>query len=132
MIFDTNMKVSLEDYSIVEDAKKGFDLTVKISLKQYKHYATKICEVTFADTKPKGNITTKREDSGSPAPKGSAKSHKVVRGDCLWAIAQKYYGNGSKYPSIYEANKETIDSKNKGTGNPKYTIYPNQVFTIPV
>lgn len=31
-------------------------------------------------------------------------THKVVRGDTLWGIAQKYYGNGSRYPEIAKAN----------------------------
>ena len=31
------------------------------------------------------------------------KTHKVVKGDCLWDIAQKYYGKGSLYPKIKEA-----------------------------
>ena len=28
----------------------------------------------------------------------------VVKGDTLWAIAKKYYGNGSQYPKIAKAN----------------------------
>ena len=32
----------------------------------------------------------------------------VVSGDCLWNIAKKYYGDGSQYTKIYNANKETI------------------------
>lgn len=43
-----------------------------------------------------------------------------------WAIAQKYYGDGSKYPQLYQKNKATIDGKNKGTGNPAFTIYPGR------
>ena len=132
MIFDTNMTVSLESYTIVEDAENAFDLMVKISLKQYKHFGTKTCQVTFTNTKPIVSATPNREESSSPAPTAAAKSHTVVAGDCLWAIAKKYYGNGARYPEIYTANKSTIDGKNKGTGNPKYTIYPRQVFTIPV
>lgn len=48
----------------------------------------------------------------------------------MWAIAQKYYGDGSKYPNLYAKNKATIDARNKGTGNPKYTIYPGQKLTL--
>ena len=33
-LFHTNMTVSLEDYSIVDDVGEGFDTTVKITLKQ--------------------------------------------------------------------------------------------------
>lgn len=41
VLFSTNMKVSMEDYKITEQAKDGFDLTVKIQLKQYRDYGTK-------------------------------------------------------------------------------------------
>ena len=37
-MFTTNMKVSLEEYSIVEEAANGFDVTVKIRLKQYRPF----------------------------------------------------------------------------------------------
>lgn len=37
-------------------------------------------------------------------PKSSAKYHTVVKGDTLWAIAKKYYGDGNKYPEIARAN----------------------------
>lgn len=131
-LFGTNMKVSLEDYKIKEDAKQGMDVVVSIKLKQFKDYGTKTCNVTITKTRVKAAFVTNRETAKSPAPKLTAKTHTVVKGDCMWAIAQKYYGNGSRYPDIYSANKSVIDGKNKGTGNPKYTIYPGQVFTIPV
>lgn len=132
MIFDTNMTVSLEDYSINEDAKSAFDFTAKISLKQYRHYSTKICNVTFTNSQPTVSTISKREETNSPAPKEKGESHKVVKGDSLYSIACKYYGNGNRYPDIYDANQSIIDKGNSGTGNPRYTIYPNQVFTIPV
>ena len=37
-------------------------------------------------------------------PKQSAKYHTVVKGDTLWAIAKKYYGDGNRYPEIVRAN----------------------------
>ena len=49
---------------------------------------------------------------------------RVVSGDCLWNIAKKFYGNGSKYSLIYNANKSVIG------GNPN-SIRPGQVLTIP-
>jgi SpoVK/Ycf46/Vps4 family AAA+-type ATPase len=45
VLFDTNIKVSLEDYKILEDAKSGFDISVEISLKQYKDYGTKVIAI---------------------------------------------------------------------------------------
>ena len=58
----------------------------------------------------------------APAP-AEPRFHTVVKGDTLWAIATKAYGNGSKYPLIFEANKPMLTHPDK--------IYPGQVLRIP-
>ena len=45
----------------------------------------------------------------------------MVSGDTLWAIAERFYGDGSKYPQIAQAS---------GIANPDL-IHPGQVVTIP-
>lgn len=125
LLFDTNLKVSLEDYEIKEAAKDGFDVAVSISLKQYRDFATKKVALPPVIKVSSAYITEDR-----PAAGGGG-TYTVKKGDCLWAIAQSHMGNGSKYPELYAANKADIDARNSGTGNPKYTIYPGQVFTIP-
>ena len=40
-LFNTNIKVSLEEYEMEEDADEGFDVILSIKLKQYKVYGTK-------------------------------------------------------------------------------------------
>lgn len=122
-LFDTNIKVSMEDYQVTEDAKNGFDILVKIKLKQWRDYGTKTVNISFNMEKPKASIEPQRETTNSPAP-AAAQTYTVVSGDCLWNIAKKYYGNGSKYMVIYNANKGVIG------GNPNL-IYPGQVLTIP-
>ena len=47
-LHNTNLTVSLESYDIVDDADEGFDVTVKISLKQYRTYGTKTVAVQTA------------------------------------------------------------------------------------
>lgn len=121
--FDTNIKVSMEDYKITEDAKDGFDMLVKIKLKQWRDYGTKTVDITFNMEKPKASVEPRREAASSPAP-AAAQSYTVVKGDCLWNIAKKFYGSGSKYSVIYNANRSVIG------GNPNL-IYPGQVLTIP-
>jgi nucleoid-associated protein YgaU len=49
--------------------------------------------------------------------------HEVVKGDTLWAIAEKTLGNGSKYNAIFEANRPMLSHPDK--------IYPGQVLRIP-
>lgn len=122
-LFDTNMKVSMEDYKITEDAKEGFDLIVDIKLKQWRDYGTKTVNISFDMEKPRASIEPQRETGASPAP-SEAQTYTVVKGDCLWNIAKKFYGNGSKYSVIYNANRSVIG------GNPNL-IYPGQVLTIP-
>ena len=34
--------------------------------------------------------------------------HEVAKGESLWKIAERYYGDGSLYPKIFEANRETL------------------------
>ena len=122
-LFDTNIKVSMEDYKITEDAKNGFDLLIDIKLKQWRDYGTKTVSIAFNAGKPKANVDPHRETTASPAP-AEAQSYTVVKGDCLWNIAKRFYGNGSKYSVIYNANRDVIG------GNPN-RIYPGQALTIP-
>ncbi|MCI8788300.1 MAG: LysM peptidoglycan-binding domain-containing protein [Lachnospiraceae bacterium] len=122
-LFNTNIKVTLEDYKLTEDAGDGFDVTVKVKLKQWRDYGTKTVNITMAASKPRAAAEPQRESTTSPAP-AQAASYTVVKGDCLWNIAKKFYGNGSKYTVIYNANKGVIG------GNPNL-IYPEQVLTIP-
>ncbi len=122
MLFNTNMKVSLESYTIKEDAKSyGTDVLVTIKLKQYRDYATKTCNIQFASTKPK--VVEQPVRAVEDPPKPANQTYTVVKGDCLWNIAKKFYGNGSKYTVIYNANTDKIKNPN--------LIYPGQVLTIP-
>ena len=127
VLFDNDMTVTLEDYTIKEDAKDGFDVVVSIKLKQFRHYGTKIVKVSEPDTpteEPVASIEEVRETTNSPEPtEGETVTHTVVRGDCLWNIAKKYYGDGSKYTAIFEANKDKIQNPN--------LIYDGQILTIP-
>lgn len=122
MLFDNNMKVSLESYEIKEDAKQGFDVVVSVKLKQYRAFGTKTCNVSFADTKPKVSVETTRPAENSPAP-STNQTYTVQSGDCLWNISKQFYGNGSAYPSILNANKGKINSPN--------LIHPGQNLIIP-
>jgi len=56
-----------------------------------------------------------------PEPEPAARSYTVESGDTLWAIAERFYGDGSKYQVIADAS---------GISNPDL-IHPGQVLTIP-
>jgi nucleoid-associated protein YgaU len=59
----------------------------------------------------------------APEPVETTEFYTIQRGDTLWKIAKQYYGNGSNYQVIFEANREVIK-------NPDL-IYPGQVVRIP-
>ena len=48
----------------------------------------------------------------------------IASGDTLWAIAQRFLGNGNDYNKIFAANKEVIKDPN--------LIYPGQKIRIPL
>ena len=93
------------------------DINYSITLTQAKQI-----KVTKSAKKVQGLMNAPKNEERPSAP--AAQTYTVVKGDCLWKIAQKFYGNGSQYTKIYEANKGTIG------GNPNL-IYPGQVLTIP-
>lgn len=121
LLYDTNMKVSLENYTVTEDATKGLDVTVSITLKQYISYSTKTVTVVKPKPGKKPVVQQKKKREASSAPK--VRTYTVKSGDCLWNIAKKYYGNGAQYTKIYNANKGKIKNPN--------LIYTGQVLTIP-
>ncbi|WP_131009212.1 LysM peptidoglycan-binding domain-containing protein [Clostridioides difficile] len=132
VLFNTNIKVSLEEYAISEDAENGSDTKVAIKLKQYRDYSTK--KLVLAPPKnetgrPSVKIEPKRVDSVN-ATNTKTKTYTVKAGDSLWSICQKQLGNGSLYKKVYELNKSMMDKANKGKNLSKYTIYKGQVLKL--
>lgn len=66
-------------------------------------------------------------NSGSSSPYTGyplgGQTYTVVKGDNLWNIAKKKYGNASQWPTIYNNNRSVIG------GNPN-RIYPGQVLRL--
>ena len=99
----------------------GTDLDINvrmgIELSEWKDYSPR--RIVLQEKKP-----TAKDPSRAGQPNGMPKTYTVVKGDCLWYIAKRFYGKGGEWPKIYSANKAIIG------GNPNL-IYPGQVFTIP-
>ena len=56
------------------------------------------------------------------APVSTTTSYEVNKGDHLWGISDKSYGNAYKWPLIYKANSDKIKDAD--------LIYPGQVLDI--
>ncbi len=63
------------------------------------------------------------EDISVASSEPEANFHTVVKGDTLWKISEKAYGNGARYQAIFEANRPMLSDPDK--------IYPGQVLRIP-
>ena len=93
-----NMPVLIESFEWGERAGTR-DVEFTLNLREYK-------PITIKTTPP---TTTKPEPTPRPVDTPTTnkqKTHKVKKGESLWAITQKYTGKGSRYPELKKANQE--------------------------
>ena len=114
---DINVRMGIESFDYEERSGELGDLYYSIKLSEWKDYSPR--RIGLQEKKP-----TAKDPSRAGQPNGMPKTYTVVKGDCLWYIAKRFYGKGGEWPKIYSANKAIIG------GNPNL-IYPGQVFTIP-
>lgn len=85
---------------------------------------------------------TRREtgaDTAASGGTGDSTAYTVLKGDNLWNIAKRFYGNGVRYMTIYSANAETIEAAAKARGKVNsykgstagWWIWPGEVLAIP-
>jgi nucleoid-associated protein YgaU len=74
-----------------------------------------------AEAAPAAEEAHAEEAAATPEPEPAARTYTVESGDTLWAISERFYGDGSKYQIIADAS---------GISNPDL-IQPGQVLTIP-
>lgn len=72
-----------------------------------------------------GNMGTQQieENTSAAEAASAARTYVVQSGDTLWRLAEAYYGNGSQFPVIFNANRDKLS-------NPDM-IMVGQVLTIP-
>lgn len=100
----TNMQCLIQQFDTVEQDGTR-DLYFTLNLLEYRPIEVPNLS-NSSSSSSSGNLTRPSEEITN----NTQKTHKVVKGDCLWDIAQKYYGKGSLYPKIKEANKTKYPS----------------------
>jgi len=117
---DISAMVLVKSVESVEKAGEEGDKYISLTLMEYKAPGKRFVAVATPDA------MVRQEDTASSPPQNPAASensaYTVMKGDTLWAIAKKYYGNGAQYPKIVSANP--------GIKNPNL-INVGQILTIP-
>ena len=114
-LFCGNMDVLLEDYTVTEKGGEQGDFWVEMRWKEWKAAKSIRYSVKSQDG---GNVLM--EQGQERQAKTPAATYTVKKGDCLWNIAKKQLGDGTKYKEI--AKKNGISDPNK--------IYPGQVIKL--
>ncbi|MCP3474813.1 LysM peptidoglycan-binding domain-containing protein [Bradyrhizobium sp. CCGUVB1N3] len=80
--------------------------------------AQSVLALAAAPPVERGPLRSKAETTGSITA-----SRIVIRGDSLWQISRRAYGDGLSYALIYNANRDKIHNPDR--------IYPGQTFVLP-
>lgn len=118
-----SMSMSIEDLSYTE---KGGDIgtyNVKIKLKEYIETKARQVSITYNKVYFPPSQPARPSSTTSSSSSNANRTHTVVSGDTLWAIAKKYLGNGARYTEIQKLNASKVPNAN--------LIYPGQVLQIP-
>lgn len=104
LLFDTNFDVSIENYTIEEDAEDlGLDVRCSITLKQYRAYGTKRLKTqapATATAAPRVTVEKTRPTTNKANPK----TYTVKSGDTLYNIAKKYLNDATRANEIARNN----------------------------
>lgn len=120
MLFDTNMRVSLEEYSIEENAGEGFDLIVSISLKQYRDYGTKTVKIK----KPSSQNTNKKTKA-IVEKKRPSNPKKIVIGSNVIVNGRLHRDSYGKGPGQMRTNyRGKVNFINKKGSHPYHITTP--------
>ena len=127
----TNMQCLIQQFDTVEQDGTR-DLYFTLNLLEYRPIEVPNLSNSNQSNNSNSNVSNNNQNTSRPNNKTNTnssnqqKSYKVVKGDSLWDIAQKHYGNGSLYTKIKEANKTKYPSLSKSN-----VIYSNWELIIP-
>ncbi len=103
-IFKGNLLVTLEDYSVEENAGEEGDFWVELNLKEYREIKKVVTNMT-GEKDENGNAVVHQEIQRTT--KEPEKTYTSVLGDTLWKIAKLQLNDGERYMEIARLNNIT-------------------------
>lgn len=128
LLFDTNLKVSVEDYTIEETATNGLDVSVEVKLKQYRDYSTQTVTINTTVQHNDTKDVKAAVSAGGNATSTGGSSSKIVAGDKVKIVQGAVYGGlyaktrGLKVPSAYIGNWYTVTKVQTNAGTEEALI----------
>jgi len=102
---DINMLTSIEDFTWREVAGSVGDIEYEMTLRQYRPYGPKLVQIKTQTQNDQPVIIASAEKKETRQDtKPQPRVHILKRGETLWALAQKYLGNGSRWTEIARLN----------------------------
>lgn len=101
-LFGGNVKVTIEDYKVEENAGEEGDFYVTLNLKEYREVGLVIDTVPTGKVED-GKIQVKEEVQRQDS-REIPSTYTVKQGDTLWSIAKLQLGDGSEYKTIMKLN----------------------------
>ncbi len=132
-------ELAVGDYIVRADmiGKDGVTVVARAAVPFKREAGDRVSAVASADPAP--SVDGSQTSTGAVAPQTDAQATQapdveaplknvegsviIRRGDNLWQISRRTYGEGMRYTTIYLANKEQIRNPNM--------IFPGQVFSLP-
>ena len=119
-------KVAVDNLNLeVKEGNVAVDGTVESE--ELKAQVLKLINDTEGVSGVTDNLNVLPKVEGSEVTEDGKTMYTVVSGDTLWGISEKFYGDGSKYMKIFEANKEVWKNYNDDPN----VIYPDWKLVIP-
>lgn len=116
---DINMHCTIEDFPFSEQGGDIGTIYYTLKMKEYRSVSARQIKVNTATQKAVlAAVAPARVDN-----RVQPKTYTVSKGDCLWNIAAKLLGSGSRYTEIASLNSDIIKSPN--------LILPGQVLRLP-
>jgi nucleoid-associated protein YgaU len=113
---ETKRETALEMVQEAEDRAKAAE-------KEAAEAQEKLHELQREQTLEEAAAFREKVRKAKEQPKEHERTYVVESGDSLSKIAKEVYGDASRWPDIYEANRDKIDDPN--------LIYPGQELRIP-